>query len=380
MTDPILVTTTTAVDNALAALACSPFLYLDCEGHRLGCIGGALSLLSVGTTCGRIFLFDAIALRAIGQLQRVLNAVAGSERITYVWDGRKDYSELWHGHGVRLRAGRVLDLQIADVGRRAGAQAEQPGVHQLGSLKGVLREHGIRGHYPAERARHDEWMIRPLPEDLVSYAVRDIIILALAREHFSRRGYLDDTDALLAQSARYITLHERFRPAPEDAFQGSSLLPLDILHDPPLGAARLDCMGCKRALGAANFAQAQPGAGVRLCLICSTLVQRGKACLPSPPRHRRTRSKQKIHLKADQLEQLQAYAAGAVTAAATAWLTYAPPHTWHIQLHVNPRLPPPHVGVTSIQVPLSQSCSVIQLDREKTEAWRSYVCSTLVGL
>jgi hypothetical protein len=41
-----------------------------------------------------------------------------------VWDGRMDYSELWHGHGIKLT--KPVDLQLVRVyescGGRAGPQ------------------------------------------------------------------------------------------------------------------------------------------------------------------------------------------------------------------------------------------------------------------
>ncbi|KZV90817.1 hypothetical protein EXIGLDRAFT_648900 [Exidia glandulosa HHB12029] len=269
-------------DDAMAALdvlARSPFLLLDLEGHRLGCSGGAMSIVSVGSRTGEIYLFDAIALPP-PTVRIVLEFVSDAQRIKYMWDARKDYSEILHGYGIRLR--NIVDLQIADVLVRArtttgldGArwtrkfEEEQPGVHSLLSLKAVLNFYGVHtwntNSWP--RQRHEEWMTRPLPESMLAYAARDIIILGCTREHFAREGHLGDMYTLTLQSTRYASLHKRARPDADDAFQGSSLLPLEILYEPPAHLPRLECAGCHRMLTGLSFAQ-EECESVVMCRVC----------------------------------------------------------------------------------------------------------------
>jgi len=149
----ILVTTSAGVRSALKMLSASRFLLFDCEGEKLGCEGGALSLLSVGTELGDIFVFDALALGR-ETLLRVIAFIADGRRRKFVWDGRKDYSELRHSYRHRLE--NVIDLQLTDIVSRAvrrhgpngerlllEAEARCPAIHHLLSLKRVLFEHEL---------------------------------------------------------------------------------------------------------------------------------------------------------------------------------------------------------------------------------------------
>jgi len=82
-----------------------PFILLDTEGRDLGSPNGRLSLiqLGLGTTT---YLVDALSYpAAIPKLKRYLES---PHLRKYVWDGRSDYSELQHGHGVTLKG--VVDL------------------------------------------------------------------------------------------------------------------------------------------------------------------------------------------------------------------------------------------------------------------------------
>ena len=148
-------------DQATAALAkltyCTGFAF-DSEGHNLGQGGGTLSLLSFKLPDGAIFLVDAIVLTE-QQLQPFLDILHDQNIRKWVWDGRMDYSELWHGHNVELRG--VLDLQLADVTSRK-ERGEGPvqqlnrlsrggylnrgsyaNVHRLNALSFAVQEHGV---------------------------------------------------------------------------------------------------------------------------------------------------------------------------------------------------------------------------------------------
>jgi hypothetical protein len=95
---------------------------LDCEGHILGSVGGALSLLSVGTAEG-IFVFDAVKLVRPSRAWRSLMLLLGDASVTkIVWDGRQDFLEIWDSYGVALDG--VLDLQLAEVVSRSACRGE----------------------------------------------------------------------------------------------------------------------------------------------------------------------------------------------------------------------------------------------------------------
>ncbi|KAH7093935.1 ribonuclease H-like domain-containing protein [Auriculariales sp. MPI-PUGE-AT-0066] len=295
-----LVDTTAGAHSALQVLATSPFLLLDCEGQQLGCFDGELSLLNVGTAGGDIFVFDAVLLPC-EMLHRVVAFVADARRLKYVWDGRKDYSELYHGHHHRLA--NVVDLQLVDIlsrpireyGRHGEAaflqvEATHPGIHRLTSLKRVLQAHDLSDRAEGMQTcrpihafhRHDEWLQRPLPEELISYAVKDVVLLGYVREEFQRKGYLDNQVLLQQQSMRYISLHDRARPDPDDVFAGSHLLPLEIFHFPT--GMRVECGGCHRMLAKRSFEAADWKARAKgvMCRVCCWLVQTGRVRVRAP--------------------------------------------------------------------------------------------------
>jgi len=116
-------------------------------------------------------------------------------------------------------------------------------------------------------------MVRPLPEDLLTYAVRDIVLLGYVREEFKRRGYLDNAVVMQQQSARYISLHDRGRPRGDDYFQGSHLLPLEILQAPAPRVPRTECTGCHRMLTQRSFGQGEWRSLGAMCRVCRTLVE-----------------------------------------------------------------------------------------------------------
>jgi 3'-5' exonuclease len=84
-----------------------PFILLDCEGRDLGARNGKLGLIQIGV--GRTtYLVDVIAFpEATTMLKKFLE---NPKLLKYVWDGRSDYSELRHGHGVTLKG--LVDLQL----------------------------------------------------------------------------------------------------------------------------------------------------------------------------------------------------------------------------------------------------------------------------
>jgi hypothetical protein len=88
---------------------------LDCEGDKLGRINGKLGLVQIGLE-NNVYLVDVIECpKSLELLKEILEDQA-LEKI--VWDGRSDYAELWHGHGIAISP--VLDLQLVRVYQRSG--------------------------------------------------------------------------------------------------------------------------------------------------------------------------------------------------------------------------------------------------------------------
>lgn len=104
-------------------------VFLDCEGRDLGRVGGRLGLVQLGIE-NDIYLVDVIAFpETIPTVKDILeNPVL--EKV--VWDGRSDYSELWHGHEIRIDP--VIDLQLVQAYKSSGGY---PGRNGFISLTGM---------------------------------------------------------------------------------------------------------------------------------------------------------------------------------------------------------------------------------------------------
>jgi len=117
-----------AVTN-LASADEKAVIFLDCEGRDLGRIDGKLGLVQLGIE-SKIYLIDVIAFpKAIAIVKEILEDPV-LEKI--VWDGRSDYAELWHGHGIDLNP--VIDLQLVQVYRLCGGS---PGPKGFIALMGM---------------------------------------------------------------------------------------------------------------------------------------------------------------------------------------------------------------------------------------------------
>ena len=96
------------IDQIIASFTSKkPFIFLDCEGRELGSRNGELALIQIGIGKA-IYLVDVIAFsEAVPMLKKYLE---DPDLLKYVWDGRSDYSELRHGHGITLQG--LVDLQL----------------------------------------------------------------------------------------------------------------------------------------------------------------------------------------------------------------------------------------------------------------------------
>jgi exonuclease 3'-5' domain-containing protein 1 len=119
--DPVnyqLCATADEVASALDDTGSHAHVLLDCEGKSLGEVGGAISLLSLGTLepgpRQRIYVLDVIKIRSIPEARDAVAAfLARADIVKVVWDGRMDWIELREAFGVEPVG--VVDLQIAEV-------------------------------------------------------------------------------------------------------------------------------------------------------------------------------------------------------------------------------------------------------------------------
>lgn len=254
-----LCATPAAVVNAVAILAQSEYLVLDCEGKSIGDTDGVLSLVCIGTAgAERIFVFDALALTRTEPVMAPLLALLRNEAVRkVVWDGRQDFLEIMDNYGVRL--GGVLDLQLAEVTSRSAVRGENErqrlyrlssgylsfklvrerkkelgDVHlviglqkclELAKLENAVGKDGLSIRkllQPLSEsvaiflaadvvAMHKAnggvpWLERPLSTKLIQYAANDIYIIDLLYHYFLRNYWINPRNLplLLAQSKRYV--------------------------------------------------------------------------------------------------------------------------------------------------------------------------------
>lgn len=300
-----LVNTAQAAQQAHAVLSSSKHIFFDCEGDNLGCVGGTLRLISVGTVLARrVFLFD-VAVLSRDAVQPLLGLLANATVLKIVWDGRLDCVELRRTYGVELRG--VLDLQLADIASRAITGVsdqtkkyqrwhplhdvrflDTEGVHCLSSLKNVLSAHGVQPSGPKTpnaKISHDRWLEHPLPKEYLGYAAGDIYELERVFTVFQCRSYVGTRNRprpeLEEQSARYVNMHAGRPIRQGNIYQSSNLFPLEILTLPPPGGARAHCDKCGRLLGMASFTYRSGRAGAPTvhasCKVCFILDARAAA-------------------------------------------------------------------------------------------------------
>lgn len=176
---PMLCDNVASVSIAITALESLPTIILDCEGRDLGEKGGALSIIILSTTSttaspARTFLIDVLRLSPT-ELQPIYDLLSSPHITKVVFDGRMDYSALYHECGVELH--NVLDMQLADIvsrGLRGEQEAERlerlwkylgkwevekkkymyEKVVKINGMKDCLREHVIFGMTKDESGKY----------------------------------------------------------------------------------------------------------------------------------------------------------------------------------------------------------------------------------
>ncbi len=127
-----------AVAAAVLVLSSYSHLVVDCEGDQLGCRGGRLSLLTITPIRAAsdhvpTYIFDFLRLKR-KNVRRVFDLLRDASRVKIVFDGRMDYSALWHEYNVPIVG--VIDMQLADLhSRQARGERESK---RLGRLHAYL--------------------------------------------------------------------------------------------------------------------------------------------------------------------------------------------------------------------------------------------------
>ncbi|KAI0795041.1 ribonuclease H-like domain-containing protein [Abortiporus biennis] len=235
--------------GALAEMRDAPFIILDCEGQKLGSQTGILSIIGCRAR-GKSYLIDILAftgkIKHQPLLQQLFRLLSSPKPLKIMFDGRKDFSEFYHGHGVHLRG--VLDLQVADLSsrslrgedvkdqfRRLGTYAIKSDldrnrnlymqVHKLNGLFGCLEEFGIEFDEGA-KVDHGQWLVRPLSSEYLTYSGKDLLAIEKLFAHLKGQGFIN-TAELERSSQQYIEMWISGQPNDRT---GHGFLPLDLLY------------------------------------------------------------------------------------------------------------------------------------------------------
>ncbi|KAJ3967574.1 ribonuclease H-like domain-containing protein [Lentinula raphanica] len=299
--------------TALHVLQSSSAIVLDCEGLNLGTLNGQLSLLSLRplfpspSTPSQNYIFDFLSLPST-LLPPLFTLLSSPSILKIVFDGRMDFSALYHGYRVELV--NVLDLQLVDVASRfmRGESADCRGkhrkrlggcfgygvvgreravfekVHVLNGLGQCLVEHGcVRGRAEGKKqVDHDIWTTRPLPLQHLQYAAHDVELIHILHSHFSNENYIvPHLSVLLYQSKLYVSLWSDAPPVPGDDYRSHPLLPLEIIsaQSPTIDGLlksttpSVMCKGCLRSLTLGSFPVVNTRDGVvsEFCIVCYVL-------------------------------------------------------------------------------------------------------------
>ncbi|KIJ53721.1 hypothetical protein M422DRAFT_25525 [Sphaerobolus stellatus SS14] len=307
-------TTPDGVAATLSILQAAEYIVVDCEGENLGDRYGHLSIISIGaygaaiseSNIPHIFLYDAVELTPEG-LGPILALLADPQIIKVMWDGRMDFTEIYHTYGTTIE--NVLDLQIAEImsrGRRGeterkrmerlatffrlkalqDAPEEYEQIQVVLGMQRCLEEHRlIRTPEEAKdpqmkgvfRTAAERWMERPLTPDLLDYAIKDIHLINIVYRHFLIQSYLSRINSILDASQRYVSINSdlRMKPSRLDCYRSSPVLPLDILEEPK--GILYECEGCRRMLSVVCF-QHTLWKRQRMCRVCRVVgVRKGRA-------------------------------------------------------------------------------------------------------
>ncbi len=189
----------------------SPTMYIDLEGVDL-CREGSLSILTLmidtGTPTRRVCLFDVHllgtqAFNTAGVKQKTLKDILQDDKIPKVFfDVRNDSDALFAHFGMALQG--VKDVQLMESATRRTTESRkflsglakcvEKNMHisihgiDLASWK-AAKEKGERLFKAEYGGSYEVFNQRPIPEEILSYCVGDVICLPELRDRFWQGAY-----------------------------------------------------------------------------------------------------------------------------------------------------------------------------------------------
>ncbi len=183
---PIIITRQAHWNKVVETLKRAPSIALDLEGHGFHHYPERICLFQIGLP-DRVFLLDPLMVQDLAALGIIL-ANPRVEKIFHSCDF--DLRSLDRDYGFRVR--NIFDTAIA---------AHLLGSNQLG-LANILRPYlGVELQKKTSLQRQD-WSIRPLSSEAVSYAMKDVLYLPKLRNVLAER---------LEKSSRWSWLQEECR-------------------------------------------------------------------------------------------------------------------------------------------------------------------------
>ncbi|KAG6899660.1 hypothetical protein C0993_008236 [Termitomyces sp. T159_Od127] len=281
--------------KAMSALSGSTILAFDCEGKKLGTVGGKLSFITLRSINPRAsspeaYLVDAVKL---GQesLRPIFDLLENELILKVVFDGRMDSSCLLHDYGVRLQ--NVVDLQLADVKSRVHESLQRriarfprwispwdvyqnPGryekIYKLSGLEQCAEEHSlIQKVFSKRQFDHSLWLERPAKEANLKYAARDVKLISMIFDKFVSAGYIYPN--IKEDSLRYVMIWSDAQPRAGDCARSNPFLPLNIIDYNPEARETDKCSGCSRILPESCFSKhGWKDPRVRRCNVCHVVI------------------------------------------------------------------------------------------------------------
>jgi exonuclease 3'-5' domain-containing protein 1 len=211
-----------------------PSMYLDLEGVNL-CRSGSISILTLLLDSGvvgnrRVYLLDvhelgARAFTTAGAKGKTLQDILQDEKIPKVFfDVRNDSDALFALYGVALRG--VEDVQLMEsAARKTTAQRRLLNglarcvesnqavlaVGGRGSVAGwkQAKQTGERLFKPEMGGSYAVFNTRPIPKDIVAYAIGDVQFLPDLRNAFWKNRTVKWRDMVLDESKKRVALSQR---------------------------------------------------------------------------------------------------------------------------------------------------------------------------
>jgi len=196
--EAVFIDSRAAAEEVLPRLLGARVLGVDCEGVALG-RWGRLCLCQVAAP-GRVYLFDALREGVLDTLRPVLSAKG---IIKVMHDCREDASALFSQFDVELAG--VFDTQVAHTMllEQRVSRPYQISLNEL--LKSMLQLQNEKQVPLSKRMKDDPnmWFYRPMQQDLLSYAVQDVMYLPLLHRRMCKELGDPSGGQVLLRSQKY---------------------------------------------------------------------------------------------------------------------------------------------------------------------------------